>query len=55
MWKCDALLAAALADPALRNAYLTETAGLFDKMPAEAQRWRSYAVIRKEIAREMAR
>jgi len=55
VYKCDALLAGALADPALRKAYLTDAAGLFDKMPAEAQRWRSYAVIREEIAREMAR
>ena len=55
VYKCDALLAAALADPAMRKAYLTEAAGLFDRMPAEAQRWRSYAVIREEIAREMAR
>jgi tetratricopeptide (TPR) repeat protein len=54
-WKTDALLAAALADPVLRKAYLTEAAGLFDKMPPEARRWRSYAVIREEIAREMAR
>jgi hypothetical protein len=53
--KCDALLAAALADPAMRKTYLTEAAGLFDSMPAEARRWRSYAVIREEIAREMAR
>ena len=55
VYKCDVLLAAALVDPAMRKAYLTEAAGLFDKMPAEAQRWRSYAVIREEIAREMAR
>jgi hypothetical protein len=54
-FKCDALLAAALADPTMRKAYLTEAAGLFDRMPPEAQRWRSYAVIREEIAREMAR
>jgi len=53
--KCDALLAAALADPAMRTTYLTEAAGLFDNMPPEARRWRSYAVIREEIAREMAR
>jgi hypothetical protein len=53
--KIDALLAAALADPAMRKAYLTEAAALFDKMPAEARLWRSYAVIREEIAREMAR
>jgi hypothetical protein len=39
----------------MRKAYLTEAAGLFDKMPLEAQRWRSYAVVREEIAREMAR
>ena len=55
VYKCDALLAAALADPAMRKAYLTEAAGLFDKMPAEAQRWRSYAVVRDERAHEMAR
>jgi len=55
VWKTDALLAAALADPAMRKTYLTEAAALFDKMPAEARRWRSYAVIREEIAREMAR
>ena len=40
VFKCDALLAAALADPAMRKAYLTEAAGLFDSMPAEARRWR---------------
>ena len=39
----------------MRKTYLTEAAGLFDNMPAEARRWRSYAVIREEIAREMAR
>jgi tetratricopeptide (TPR) repeat protein len=55
VFKCNALLGAALADPSMRKAYLTEAAGLFDRMPAEAQRWRSYAVIREEIAREMAR
>ena len=55
VYKCDALLAAALADPAMRKTYLTEAARLFDNMPPEARRWRSYAVIREEIAREMAR
>jgi tetratricopeptide (TPR) repeat protein len=54
-YKCDVLLAAALADPAMRKAHLTEAAGLFDRMPPEARRWRSYAVVREEIAREMAR
>jgi tetratricopeptide (TPR) repeat protein len=55
VYKCDVLLAAALADPAMRKAHLTEAAGLFDRMPPEARRWRSYAVVREEIAREMAR
>ena len=55
VFKCDTLLAAALADPAMRKAYLTEAAGLFDKMPHEAQRWRRYTVIREEVARELPR
>ena len=49
------LLASALANPGERKANLAEAASLFDALPPSMRRWKEFAMLREEIAREMAK
>jgi len=51
--RCNILLTAALANPAERKAYLAKASALFATLSPEIKRWRSFAVIGEEIAREL--
>lgn len=51
--RCNIFLAAAMADPAQRAALLDKGAALFASLPPAIKRWRSFAEIGEEIAREM--
>ncbi|MBL8522017.1 MAG: ATP-binding protein [Betaproteobacteria bacterium] len=53
--RCNIFLAAAMADPAQRTALLEKGATLFASLPPAIKRWRSFAEIGEEIAREQKR
>ncbi|MBL8524232.1 MAG: ATP-binding protein [Betaproteobacteria bacterium] len=53
--RCNIFLAAAMADPAQRAALLDKGAALFATLPPAIKRWRSFAEIGEEIAREMGK
>ena len=44
-----------LAFPAERKLRLAEAAALFDSRPASIKRWKEFAQVRQEIAREIAK
>lgn len=53
--RCNIFLAAAMADPAQRAALLDKGATLFATLAPAIKRWRSFAEIGEEIAREQAK
>lgn len=53
--RCNIFLAAAMADPAQRAALLEKGAALFASLPPAIKRWRSFAEIGEEIAREQTK
>ena len=53
--RCNILLTAALSNPSERKAYLARARAMFDTLSPDIKRWRSFAVIDEEIAREMAK